>query len=1251
MNANLSERFRRGRFPNTQAAQTSSSGHGFDLSLNLDIREYVQKQDNIKHSSDKDEWLSQPEFPSVDELENEMPGLLVNKIEAPYKSKDKYLKTHYGLQREDAVGSLRDALQDFRSDPTTNDTHKFSVYDQVHIVGFTFARRGLAARIQFSTRRAGKRISWQTSKRLVSGSIVVLIRAKDKLADLKGLVVAVVAARPLAGVLAEPPEIDLYFSNPEAIQIDPQEEWIMIEAKQGYYEAYRHTLRALQKLSQESFPLADHICKLNPSVDPPVYLQQTPTIDLSAAAKGDEKKAYESIDVTQQWPTAPEDSLDDTQWEALQEMITKRLAIIQGPPGTGKTFVSKLAVEILRRNRKAGDSPIIITAQTNHALDQLLGHISSFEPDYVRLGGRSTNPEVKKRALFEIRQKERIPQIPGGLFGRSNNLITKQSKAMSSILEPLSMPGQDPYSTDQVPGPRVLQQLGVLNAAQAKSLEDGATQWVSTSNTMDGPIQLWLDRALVPFEVKYAKDNFGFQEIEDEDLEFEQLRENEDSHGVNDEEDIEMLKGPWINIREKFTVPPASSSDLTKANKLLDSATDLWKVPDYLRGPMFSIIQSRAKAALAKRFREAAVTFDKLVRENQVGKWEQDAVYLRRAPIIGMTTTGLSKYRALVSALKPKIILIEEAAEVLEAPVTVACIESLEHLILVGDHQQLQGHCSVQELEGEPFYLNVSLFERLVRNNMPYKTLLRQRRMDPEFRRLISDLYPNLSDHPSVLNRPVEPWGMGPLKSFFFEHSWSEYKDESLSTYNEEEAKFVAGFYRYLNKNGVRPDQITVLTFYNGQRKRLLKELRAYSDITAGYLQVKTVDSYQGEENDIVILSLTRSNEECKIGFLANINRVCVALSRAKYGFYMFGNSQALMTASDLWYNVIMRMSSPPKRIAGVFPIQCKMHQATCFMEYPEDWKKTEGGCFEYQALKQQEIWAEPDAESIRRGVQDIRIANGIKNGQSIPFDGSSIYSQQQLLPVRNAGPSYRDVALETSPELSAAEPKQNSPNKPNMIGQRTGGWNPTPATTIRTHHFSPEKQQERRAGWTDYAKGGVVADDKRRVDLTGSENQVKPTLRTDGYHELNAGAATFQPGLNLHRNTYTSPIKQETVKAMTDGRSRFLHNYQPEASRRREVSPSEDKSNKSKRQSTKSRGVQLYRGRGRDLVQSGRLDQKVLESEGMRSLTKDDNKAQSRGGSGVMKDLVDLDEYYHESDSEDVELQVEVSRTSASLL
>ncbi|KIW38334.1 uncharacterized protein PV06_09306 [Exophiala oligosperma] len=1039
MNVNLPERFRGGgprRNYQTSAIPTSSSpSTEFDLTLNLGVREYCNKQDDIKATSEQDDWLSMPEFPTTEELLSDGPLLLANKIKRPYKSKEKYLKIHYDLQREDAIGSLRDALQEFRSDPTTNDTPEFSVYDQVYIIGFTFPRRSLAVRVRFSTRRAGKRIKWSTSKRLVSGSIVVLMRAKDKQVDLSRLIVAVVTARPLSGVEADIPEVDLSFTNPAAIEIDPQEEWIMLESKQGYYEAYRHTLRALQKLSQETFPLADHICKLEPSVDAPAYLQQNPIIDLSTAAKT-EKKDYEKVNVLQQWPIAPRDSLDDTQWDALRELLTRRLAIIQGPPGTGKTYVSKVAVEILLRNRKRDDPPIIIAAQTNHALDQLLGHISLFEPNYVRLGGRSTNPEVKQRALFLIRQKDRIKLVPGGLLGRANTLLSKQSKLMIEILEPFTNPGSDPYSTAQKSGPKILRELDALTEAQAKSLEDGAMRWVSASDGMNGPIRLWLDRALIPFEVKYAKEDYGFQE-EDEDLEVEQLRENEDSHGVNDEEDIELLKGPWANISEKYGVRPASSNDIARATRLLDTVSDLWQVPDHLRGPMFSVIQSRAKANMVNRFREAAAIYEKLIRDNQIGKWEQDCVYLKRAPIIGLTTTGLSKYRGLISSLKPKIILIEEAAEVLEAPVTAACIESLEHLILVGDHQQLQGHCSLMELENDPFYLNVSLFERLVSNNMPYKTLLQQRRMEPEFRRLISDLYPKLTDHTSVLDRTPQTWGMGSLKSFFFDHRWSEYKDDSLSTYNEEEARFIAGFFRHLNKNGIEPQQITVLTFYNGQRKKLLKELRRTTDITAGYLQVKTVDGYQGEENDIVILSLTRSNDDGKIGFLANINRVCVALSRAKLGFYMFGNSHALMTGSDLWYNVIKRMENANRK-GAVLPVQCKTHQETACIQYPQEWEETDGGCFKvcqerlncghscplrchpfshdkfrcpspcerelpcghacehlcfepcccscdefakYQAERVQENWIEQDVEGIKKGVQEARMSWGLANG------------------------------------------------------------------------------------------------------------------------------------------------------------------------------------------------------------------------------------------------------------------------------
>ena len=93
--------------------------------------------------------------------------------------------------------------------------------------------------------------------------------------------------------------------------------------------------------------------------------------------------------------------------------------------------------------------------------------------------------------------------------------------------------------------------------------------------------------------------------------------------------------------------------------------------------------------------------------ENRERLWELDYNYLKQAKIIGMTTTGLSKYRGLIQSLKPKIVLVEEAAETLEAFVSVACfktyvwhsswqmmglkVSSLEHLILVGDHLQLRG--------------------------------------------------------------------------------------------------------------------------------------------------------------------------------------------------------------------------------------------------------------------------------------------------------------------------------------------------------------------------------------------------------------------------------------------------------------------------------------------------------------------------------------------------------------------------------
>ena len=122
--------------------------------------------------------------------------------------------------------------------------------EKVHIVGFTLATAGIAAKITFSLRRVGKKIPWEQSQRLLSGSIVALTPANDMFKNVCR--VAIVAARPLSGVQQNPPEVDIYFARSNEIEIDPQQEWVMVECRNGYFEAYRHTLRALQMMADES---------------------------------------------------------------------------------------------------------------------------------------------------------------------------------------------------------------------------------------------------------------------------------------------------------------------------------------------------------------------------------------------------------------------------------------------------------------------------------------------------------------------------------------------------------------------------------------------------------------------------------------------------------------------------------------------------------------------------------------------------------------------------------------------------------------------------------------------------------------------------------------------------------------------------------------------------------------------------------------------------------------------------------------
>lgn len=121
---------------------------------------------------------------------------------------------------------------------------------QVHTCGITCSTRGIAIRVTFSLLRVGKKILWEQSKRLISGSLVVLTPRSDMFKS--KAVVATVAARPVSGLEQNPPEIDLFVARAEEQELDPSVEWVMVEDRGGLYEADRHTLLALQRMMRET---------------------------------------------------------------------------------------------------------------------------------------------------------------------------------------------------------------------------------------------------------------------------------------------------------------------------------------------------------------------------------------------------------------------------------------------------------------------------------------------------------------------------------------------------------------------------------------------------------------------------------------------------------------------------------------------------------------------------------------------------------------------------------------------------------------------------------------------------------------------------------------------------------------------------------------------------------------------------------------------------------------------------------------
>ena len=134
-----------------------------------------------------------------------------------------------------------------------------------------------------------------------------------------------------------------------------------------------------------------------------------------------------------------------------------------------------------------------------------------------------------------------------------------------------------------------------------------------------------------------------------------------------------------------------------------------------------------------------------------------------------------------------------------------------------------------------------------------------------------------------------------------------EIAGSGTSFLNRTEAANVEKIVTKFLKAGVKPEQIGVVTPYEGQRSYLVQYLQYSGQLHAKIYQdieIASVDAFQGREKDIIIISCVRSNEHQGIGFLADPRRLNVALTRGKYAVIVVGNPKVL-TRHPLWNHLL----------------------------------------------------------------------------------------------------------------------------------------------------------------------------------------------------------------------------------------------------------------------------------------------------------------------------------------------------------
>ena len=302
-----------------------------------------------------------------------------------------------------------------------------------------------------------------------------------------------------------------------------------------------------------------------------------------------------------------------------------------------------------------------------------------------------------------------------------------------------------------------------------------------------------------------------------------------------------------------------------------------------------------AKARFGEEWEKVAHLKDDESRK-AVTKMEIEVV---RSSDVVCTTCMSAGGARLTGGIKFAAVIFDESGQCLDPDLLIPLVHGCKQCVLVGDHKQL-GPVVVSRKAQRARY-DLPLMQRLIINGIHPHVLRTQYRMHPALSAFPSEAFYQgmLQDGVTAEHRtwPTKfiDWPNPQLPLIFWNiNSQEEFYESGLSYVNRHEVGVVALILEAMYKAGVKASDVGVITPYAGQQVYLIETLPkicANIDDKSFFddVEIASVDAFQGREKNFIILSNVRANDQHDLGFVKDLHRLCVSLTRARYGLIVLG--------------------------------------------------------------------------------------------------------------------------------------------------------------------------------------------------------------------------------------------------------------------------------------------------------------------------------------------------------------------------